>query len=64
MAKKIEFKPGQNFVLDQKAAEIIKEYNLTTYILGPDLKNLDNLLNKRHFIGTIISSSKKLKWYY
>jgi len=56
MARKIGFTPGQHFVLDQTAAKIIKEYNIITYILGPDLKNLDNLLNDKHFIGTIISS--------
>ncbi len=54
MAKKIEFKPGQHFVLDQNAAKIIKKYNIITYIIGPDLKNLDNLLNNKHFLGTII----------
>lgn len=56
MAKKIEFKPGQHFVLDQSAAKIIKKYNITAYILGPDLNNLDSVLNKRHFVGTRISS--------
>jgi uridylate kinase len=55
IAKKIKYKPGQNFVLDQSAAKIIKKYKITTYILGQDLKNLDNVLNKRHFIGTIIN---------
>jgi len=55
MAKKIKYKPGQNFVLDQSAAKIIKRYRITTYILGPELKNLDSLLNKKHFVGTIIS---------
>jgi uridylate kinase len=55
MANKIKFHPGQHFVLDQKAAKIIKKYNLTTYILGPDLKNLNNLLNNKHFIGTVVS---------
>jgi len=54
MAKKIEYKPGQHFILDQKAAKIIKKHKITTYILGPELKNLDNLLNGKHFIGTII----------
>lgn len=56
MAKKIGFTPGQHFALDQTAAKIIKKYNIITYILGPDLENLDNLLNEKHFIGTIISS--------
>jgi len=56
MAKKIEFKPGQHFVLDQNAAKIIKNYNVKTYILGPDLKQLSNVLNNKHFVGTLISS--------
>ncbi len=55
IAKQIEFKPGQHFVLDQKSAKIIKKYNITTYILGEDLKNLDKVLNKKHFVGTLIS---------
>ena len=54
ITKKIKFVPGQHFVLDQNAAKTIKKYNITAYILGPDLKNLENLLNGRHFIGTII----------
>jgi len=57
MAKKIEFKPGQHFILDQKAAKIIKKHNITTYIIGPDLKQLHNILNHKYFIGTIISKS-------
>ena len=52
---KIKFKPGQHFVLDQKAARIIKKYKIPTTILGNDLKNLDNLLKDKHFIGTVIS---------
>ena len=55
IAKKIEFKPGQHFVLDQNAARIIKTYNIKTYILGPDLKQLNNVLNNKHFVGTLIS---------
>jgi len=54
MARQIEFKPGQHFVLDQKSAKIIKKHNITTYILGEELKNLDNLLNERHFVGSMI----------
>jgi uridylate kinase len=54
MALKEKFKPGQHFVLDQKAAQIINKYKITTYILGPDMQSLDNLLNERHFVGTII----------
>ena len=54
-AKQIPFKPGQHFILDQKAAKIIKKYSITTFIIGQDMKQLDNLLNKKHFIGTRIS---------
>jgi len=54
-ARKIKYSPGQHFVLDQHAAEIIKNYKITTYILGKDMKNLDNLLNGKKFKGTIIS---------
>ncbi len=54
MANKLKYKPGQHFVLDQKAAKIIKKYNIKTYILGHYVGNLDNLLNNRHFVGTII----------
>lgn len=56
MALKEKFKPGQHFVLDQKAAQIIAKYKIITYILGPDMKQLDNLLNDRHYVGTIIFS--------
>ena len=54
MANKIKFKPGQHFVLDQTASKIIKKSKITTYILGEDMKQLDNLLNGKKFIGTII----------
>ncbi len=53
--KQIEFKPGQHFVLDQTAAKIIKKYNITAYILGGDLKNLQKVLDNKHFVGTCVS---------
>ena len=55
-AKSIPFTPGQHFVLDQTAAKIIKKHNITTYLLGEDMNQLNNLLNNKHFIGTRISS--------
>ncbi len=55
MAKKEKFKPGQHFPLDTSAAKIIKKNNIRTYILGPEMKNLDNLLNDSHFVGSVIS---------
>lgn len=54
LSNQFPFKPGQNFVLDQTAAKIIKKYKIRTFILGNDVKNLDNLLNGRHFIGSVI----------
>ena len=55
MANKSKFKPGQHFVLDQTASKIIKKHKITTYITGTNLKQLDNLLNNKHFNGTVIS---------
>ena len=55
MAQKINFKPGQHFVLDQTAAKMIKKYKIETLILGQEVKQLDNFLNKKKFIGTTIS---------
>tara|TARA_Y100000310_G_C20623570_1_gene784642 strand:+ start:679 stop:1368 length:690 start_codon:yes stop_codon:yes gene_type:complete len=54
MANKMKFKPGQHFVLDQTAAKIINKYDIRTFIVGPDMKNLERLLNKKHFVGTVI----------
>ena len=56
IANKMDFKPGQHFVLDQKASVIIMKNKITTYILGKNLNNLDNLLKEKKFKGTIISS--------
>ncbi len=55
MADSLAFKPGQHFVLDQTAAKIIKKHRIKTYILGPDMKNLDALLARKKFKGTTIS---------
>jgi len=48
------FKPGQHFVLDQSAAGIIKDYEISTYIIGQNLKQLENLLKNKKFKGTLI----------
>ena len=53
-ALKIKYKAGQNFVLDQSAATLIRKNKIKTYILGPNLKNLDNLLKNKKFLGTSI----------
>lgn len=54
MASRIPYKPGQHFVLDQKASKIIMKNKIPTYIIGEDLKQLDNFLNNKSFKGTKI----------
>lgn len=54
MANKLKFKPGQHFVLDQSAARIIKNNKVETYLIGSDMRQLDNFLNGKKFIGSII----------
>jgi uridylate kinase len=55
MATKKKFSPGQHFVLDQTAAEIIMKHKITTYILGKNLKEIEALLRGKKFRGTIIT---------
>ncbi len=55
MANKIEFKPGQHFVLDQTAAKVIRQNKIPTYIVGKDVKQLSNLLKNKKFKGTKIN---------
>ncbi|MBS3065916.1 hypothetical protein J4229_02620 [Candidatus Pacearchaeota archaeon] len=45
---------GQHFVLDQKAAKIIHEDKIKTYIVGEDVRNIDKILQGKKFIGTTI----------
>jgi uridylate kinase len=54
IATKIHFHAGQHFVLDQKAAKCIHKNKIKTYIIGKDVKVLDNLLKGRKFKGTTI----------
>ncbi|MBU0907714.1 MAG: UMP kinase [Nanoarchaeota archaeon] len=54
MANKIKFEHGQNFILDQNAAKIIKKHKISTYLLGPKLNNLSKVLNGKKFKGTLI----------
>lgn len=56
IASKISFKPGQHFVLDQKASKIILKERIKTYIIGDKIKNLDLLLSGKNFKGTIINN--------
>jgi len=50
-----EWKPGLNMPFDPIAAKEAEKLGLKVIIIGKDLKNLENLLNKKSFSGTIIS---------
>lgn len=54
IANKLKYKPGQHFVLDQVSAQIILKHKIKTFIAGPNLRNLENLLRGRRFVGTTI----------
>jgi len=51
----VDWTPGSNLPFDPIATKLAKELNLTVYVIGKDLANLDNLLNKKDFLGTVIS---------
>lgn len=52
-AKELEYKPGQHFVLDQSASEIIKKQKIPTYIIKSP-SDLDKFLKGEKFTGTTI----------
>jgi len=54
LANKMKFSPGQHFVLDQTASKVILRNKIPTFILGKDVKQLDNFLNEKKFKGTEI----------
>ena len=51
-ANSMNYKPGQHFVIDQTAAEIIMKDKIKTYIIGKNVKNLSNLIQGKGFSGT------------
>jgi uridylate kinase len=53
MAKKIKFKAGQHFVLDQKASEIINKNKISTYITN-NLGDIDLIINEKSHKGSLI----------
>ena len=54
-ANNMKYHSGQHFVLDQKAATMIREHKTKTYIIGEDVRNIDKILKGQKFIGTTIS---------
>ena len=50
-----KWNPGMNTPFDPVAAKLAKKLNLTVVSChGENLKNLDNILNGKNFVGTII----------
>lgn len=47
-------KPGMHGPVDHTAMKIILENRIKVHILGPNAKELDNLLNNKSFIGSTI----------
>lgn len=54
LALKNPYVPGQHFILDQKAAVLIRSYHTPTFIIGPDVRQLTNILKGKNFKGTLI----------
>ena len=54
MALKLKYAAGQNFVLDQHAASLIRKNKTLTFIIGPELENLDRILRRKKSFGTKI----------
>jgi len=50
----IPAKPGMHAPVDHTAMKVIKQHKIKTYIIGADMRQLDNLLNGKSFIGTVI----------
>ncbi len=51
----IEQKPGMHAPVDHSAMKVIKQHKIKTTLLGKDMKNFDNFLNGKKFVGTIIN---------
>jgi uridylate kinase len=49
-----KWKPGINVPFDPIAAKEAQKLKIKVFIIGKDLKNLENLLDKKKFKGTII----------
>jgi uridylate kinase len=54
MMMKFKFKAGQHAPLDQTAVKVIKDHKIPVFLLGKNMKNFDNFLKGKKFIGTVI----------
>ncbi len=53
-ARKIKYKAGQHFILDQRAARTIMKHKVVTYIVG-SLTDLEKIISKKNFGGSLIA---------
>ena len=53
IVRKMDYEAGQHFVLDEVAAEEIKEKKIVTYIVG-SLGAIDKIIREKKFTGTVI----------
>lgn len=52
LANSMVYKPGQHFIIDQKASRLIRDHKVKSFILGNSMKNFQNLVRGRKFRGT------------
>lgn len=50
-----KWSPGNNSPFDPVASKLAKDLGISVYVIGRDLNNLDDILNGRDFLGTVIS---------
>lgn len=52
-----KWNPGSNLPFDPVATRLAKDLDISVYVIGKNLANLDNILNGSDFEGTVISSA-------
>ncbi len=52
--------PGLSTPFDPVASNLAMDHDLTVAVLGPDIDNLDNYLNDKEFIGTVIKNNLEM----
>lgn len=53
-ANAMKYRSGQHFVLDQRAATLIRKHKIKTYIIGKNASNISKILKNKKFTGTLI----------
>jgi len=54
IVNKLKFMAGQHFILDKNAAIILSKRDIDTFIVKDDIKQIENILRDKAFIGTSI----------